>query len=135
MKFGGIGLIGLMAMCLGACATPEPFVQAGITKANSAHIITETDHSDKWSPQISIDVVDGKLTHPVIGSSEEAVVAAGPHVFSFRYSYRAVKAIVALRLNALAGHEYIVHYSRDGGMVRMWLTDGWKGPMVGEIID
>ena len=124
---------------LAGCGVGTPFVQPGVNTSDSAHIVTESDHSSEvagWDRRIYIRAVDGNETHPGVGlGPEEAYLSEGPHKLDLVYMYMGAQAKGHLQLVAHRGHEYVIHLQQDGNRMRFWITDGWSGPVVGGIVD
>lgn len=124
---------------LAGCGVAAPFIQQGVNTANSAHIITESDHTSEvagWDRRIYIQAVDGNETHHGIGlMPEEAYLSEGPHKLDLVYIYMGAQASGHLQLVAHRGHDYVIHRWQDGNRMRFWITDGWAGPVVGGIVD
>lgn len=139
-----VALIGL-CIWLAGCTAGKPFVIHGATRETGAHIITEyTAHAGEMSyPHIYFMAIDGqnqKIDAPLQRLSEEAYVPPGMHTFKLRYSKADMFGEMSLSLDALAGHEYVVHVIDEGradllGRTRFMfrISDGWSGPVVGRI--
>ena len=139
MKFHTVVGVVAASFVLAGCGVGKPFVQSGVGTAESAHIVTDSDHlSDVagWDRRIYIRTVDGTDTHPGLGlMPEEAYLSEGPHKLDIVYMYMGAKASGHLQLVAHRGHEYVIHRQQEGNRMRFWITDGPAGAVVGGIAD
>jgi len=139
MKYFRTLLTCLLVCLLAGCGVAAPFIQSGVAKDNSAHIITDSDNSGHvagWSQRVYIFSIDGVPTHSGPGlRPEEAYVSAGLHRFDVQYWFMGTNAKSSLELDAKANHTYVVRWQIDGGRMRFWFTDGWDGPTVGGVAD
>lgn len=129
----------LLGAALVGCGVATPFIQSGVSKDNSAHIITDSDNSGQvagWNQRVYIFGIDGVPTHPGMGlRPEEAFVSPGPHRFDVQYWFMGANSKASLQLDAKAGHTYVVRWEIQGRRMRFWFTDGWNGPVVGGVAD
>lgn len=137
MKFFRMPAALIFVTCLVGCSPQGPFVQSDVVKNRAVHVITDSDNSSVRGVKIYIMSIDGAPTRFGLGvRPEEAFISMGPHVFDLQYFHFGAEARAQLRLNAIMGHDYVVHYDdSEKDKVRMWFTDGWDGPVVGGVVD
>ncbi|WP_266182359.1 hypothetical protein [Dyella humicola] len=139
MKSYAIASVITSVFLLAGCGVGKPFVQPGINTNDSAHVVTDSDHSSQvagWDQRIYIWAIDGKDTHAGVGlRPEEAYLSEGPHKLEIIYMFMGASAKGRLTLVAQRGHDYVIHRQQDNGRMRFWITDGWSGPVVGGIAD